>query len=63
MAKEGSSHKKYEDDNYKLSMPLQHDSAIQKGIDKNFKRSLNFDHSQNQYSVILGNPDVKIPQE
>ena len=64
MEKEGSSHKKYEeDDNYRLSMPLQQESAAQKGRDSNFKRSLNFDHSENQYSVIIGNPEVEIPQE
>lgn len=62
MAKGESSTKNYEE-NYRLSMPLQQESAVHMGRDKNFKRSLNFDHSQNQYSVILGNPDVEIPQE
>lgn len=51
----------YDDDNYRLSMPLQQEEGSAKHHQQ-FKKSLNFDRSENENSVILGNPSLNFPQ-
>jgi hypothetical protein len=51
-----------DDDNYRLSMPLQKDENTNKNTQQ-FKKSLNFDRSENERPVILGNPNVQFPRE